>query len=92
MLICYNKNAIKTNQITLINNADGAQGKMIIDKRTNLNDYKIIKTIGRGAFGRVQLVRRIDSHDFLFSSFGLLSNSRACSQRCGSRRPIRCMR
>ena len=28
-----------------------------MDKRINLNDYKIIKTIGRGAFGKVQLVR-----------------------------------
>ncbi len=36
---------------------DAAQGKLILDKRINLNDYKIIKTIGRGAFGKVQLVR-----------------------------------
>ena len=35
---------------------------MIIEKRTNLNDYKIIKTIGRGAFGRVQLVGTLFLH------------------------------
>ncbi|CAF0772865.1 unnamed protein product [Brachionus calyciflorus] len=35
----------------------GPQGRIILDKRTNLNDFIIIKTIGRGAFGKVQLVK-----------------------------------
>ena len=35
---------------------DGPQGRIILEKRTNLNDFIIIKTIGRGAFGKVQLV------------------------------------
>lgn len=30
---------------------------MIVEKRINMNDFIILKTIGRGAFGKVQLVR-----------------------------------
>jgi serine/threonine protein kinase len=41
---------------------DVPQGKMIFEKRINLNDFQIIKTIGRGAFGKVQLVRLIDNN------------------------------
>lgn len=37
------------------------QSKQLINKRANLNDYLILKTIGRGAFGKVQLVRQKDS-------------------------------
>jgi serine/threonine protein kinase len=43
-------------------NLDAPQGKLILEKRVNLHDYTIIKTIGRGAFGKVQLVR-----DFLLN-------------------------
>jgi len=35
---------------------DAPQSKYISEKRINLNDFLILKTIGRGAFGKVQLV------------------------------------
>ena len=38
------------------------QGKLIFEKRINLSDFQILKTIGRGAFGKVQLVRLVDNN------------------------------
>jgi hypothetical protein len=39
---------------------------MIIEKRTNISDFEILKTIGRGAFGKVQLVAKKLNFFFLF--------------------------
>lgn len=47
---------MKLKLIYCLNLIDAPQGKFILEKRVNLHDYTIIKTIGRGAFGKVQLV------------------------------------
>lgn len=40
---------------------------MILERRTNLHDFHIIKTIGRGAFGKVQLVsKQCSSQDLAY--------------------------
>ena len=60
---------------------DAAQGKLILDKRINLNDYKIIKTIGRGAFGKVQLVRFKENNQVWLQKSGLRSHSSPLTQK-----------
>jgi hypothetical protein len=37
--------------------SDTPQHNLICEKRINVEDFNIIKTIGRGAFGKVQLVK-----------------------------------
>jgi serine/threonine protein kinase len=41
---------------------DAIQSRALAEKRVNLNDYSTLKTIGRGAFGKVQLVRHRETN------------------------------
>ena len=56
-------------------------GPEILDKKVNIEDFIIVRVLGRGSFGKVLLVEKKDSSSCFFNFLFKMLHGKKCSMR-----------